>query len=179
MDRFQIYYKEKNKNVHTYNITRISKETNTYKLKVILEEFDSKTLSYNKYKMKEFKIGVEDILNKINSIDFNKNYIANISDNLAYCQISFGDKKIAVNDIELIREYLDLFKFLEICQITKNEYKYVKDIEEYVILRNIFCQKCQDVEFDKLEKIISTIVDGNPYDVFETFEFFDEFVENL
>ena len=81
-----------------------------------------------------------------------------------------------LNDIELIRGYLDLFKFLEICQITKNEYKYVKDIEEYVILRNIFCQKCQDVEFDKLEKIISTIVDGNPYDVFETFSWQKAFV---
>ena len=134
MERFQIYLKEKNKNVHTYSITRINEETNTYKL---------------------------------------------IDDNLNFCQISFGDKKIAVNNIDKIKEYLDLFNFLEICQISKNEYAYIKDINEYVSLRKILYDKCKDINSDKLQKVIDNLLNGNPYEVFESFEFFDEYIERL
>lgn len=179
MERFQIYLKEKNKNVYSYSITRIDEKTNTYKLKFIFAEYNQKTFSYDKYKIKEFHIGIERILSKIEKIDFEKKFESKVDENLDFYQISFGDKEISSNNKEDLEEYLDFFNFLEICKISKNEYPYIKDINEYIVLRDILLDKCKDLEQDKLQKIIDLLTNTNPYDIFENFENFSDWIVNL
>lgn len=179
MERFQIYFKMKNKNVHILTITRVDEETNTYKLKKILEVYNSKNGTIEKHKIKEFKIGVDEIKQKIEKIDFNRKVTPVIDYDKPYCQISYGDKKIQTSEILEIKDFLDIFNFMEIIEISKNEYGKVKNIYEYIKLRKILLEKCSKVEDDKVSIIINKFLNEDPYELFEKFEYFDKFIESL
>ena len=178
MEKFQIYLKDRpGGDVTTLSISRIDTTTNTYKLKVVKEGYNSKTNSYEKNKINEFHIGADEVVDKIKRIDFKKDSnTTNIEER--YCEITLDGKKIISNDVESLKTYLDMFDFLDIVQISKNEYKNIKDLQEYLVLRKMLIEKCKGLEGEKVEIIINKLVE-NPYDVFENFGFFDKYIESI
>lgn len=112
VDKFQIYYKPKDSNIESFTlrISRINKETNSYKYKVIKEILNNEN-KIETYKIKEYRNNVEDILNKIDKINLDNIKNENLINNEELYCICLGNKKIITTNKNEIQYILDLFDF--------------------------------------------------------------------
>ena len=74
------YYEPGAKNpytrTYTLSFSRIEEDSNTYKQKAILQHWSDKRGTLEEYKLKEVHIGTDKLMEKINRIDFDKEYSA-------------------------------------------------------------------------------------------------------
>lgn len=178
MKKFQIYFKSKENENYTLSISRIDEITNTYKLKVIYETFNISTMEHEKLKIKEFHLGANEVLKKIKKIDFNKKY--NFDKNsTSYYQISFDENKINSSNQDEILEILNEFNFLELIKINPKEYPYIKNVYEYIHLKNVFINECTKLSEDNILKISEAFEQSNPYEIFEHISYIEKYCSNL
>ena len=166
MDKFQIFYKINSMNNISFSISRIDLQTDTYKLKIIYESFDKNTFSTKKYKIKEVHLGASEVLYEIENIPFDK-YKENDIDLLdeSYVQISYGMRKITSKNILDFENILDDFGFLDILKIQVEEYDKIKNVYEYVKLRDLYINR--RIHTYDSKKILEELKENNPYDLFE------------
>ena len=121
INKFQIYYKPNDSIIESFTIkySRINKETNSYKYKLIKEVHNGNKIET--YKIKEYRNDVNDILNKLDIIKIESFYYDN---NELLC-ICLNDKKIITTKKENIQYILDLFDFDKLFNLDIKEYKKV------------------------------------------------------
>lgn len=168
INKFQIYYKPTNDtNIvsFTLSISRINTIDNTYKLKLIKEVKNDYKI--DTYKIKEFHLNVDTIIEKLNIIDFNKKYDNYIEKEDVYC-IKLDNNKIMTSNKNQIQYILDLFDFESLYNINICQYDKIKDIYEFVKLNNLFLSKVLKIKDDKqFMSIYDYYLNKNPYKIFE------------
>lgn len=126
INKFQIYYKPNDSIIESFTIkySRINKETNSYKYKLIKEIHNGNKIET--YKIKEYRNDVNDILNKLEKINIDniKNESFYYDNNELFC-ICLDDKKIITTKKENIQYILDLFNFDKLFNLDIKEYKKV------------------------------------------------------
>lgn len=175
MDKFQIYFEPKNSDVRSFTlaISRINEDDDTYKLKMIKEIKNG--IKVDTYKIKEFHIGVKDIIDKIAMIDFDKKYEKCQSGKDAY-YISADDASISTSNKKQIQYILDLFQFDDLFYINIIQYSQIKDIYEFLKLNKIFIHKISEVSDETFAKVYDFYLHKNPYKVFENMNYLENCV---
>lgn len=177
--KFMFYYEPGSKNPYTRSYTlsfsQIDEESNTYKQKAILQHWSDKRGNLEEYKLKEVHIGTDKLMEKINRIDFDKEYSAPKSgEETIY--IYFGDKKIATSNLDEVRDILNDFDFVELCKITHRHYKDIKDMNEYVALKKTFDAKVEELSPDMQLHATRIFRDNNPYISFQSVANLEDFI---
>jgi hypothetical protein len=179
IDKFQIYFKPNEDASEpegvisfTFSISRISLKDDTYKLKIIneiKEDFKQKT-----FKIKEFHFNASEIIAKIRTIDFEKEYDPQNPSKDVYF-IKFGNKKICTSNKEQIQYILDLFQFDDLYGLNVLQYEDIKDVYEFVKLNKLFKTKVLCLDNDKYYKVYDYYLHKNPYKVFENLNNLENF----
>lgn len=166
MEKFQIYYEPKKSDIRSFTlaISRLNEADDTYKFKIIKEVKNG--LKVNTYKIKEFHIGVQDIIKKIAQIDFQKEYDSSESGKDMY-YISADDNSITTSNKNQIKYILDLFQFDEIFNINVIQYNQIKDVYEFIKLNQLFIHKISKVSDETFSRVYDFYLHKNPYKVFE------------
>ena len=126
MEKFMIYYepiaeeKEGNIKSFTYSVEPIDNE---YKLKIV-EEYYNEEGNINKIKVKNYKKNIKDILDKINSINFNIKIDS--SDSKGLLIIKYGDNKIVSNNLKNVDSIISMFNINNYLNMNINELQKVK-----------------------------------------------------
>ena len=172
--KFTIYYeppthiREFLKSV-TFTVSRLNTNDNTYKIKLLQEHHSKTRENIEEYKMREIHIGAKEILDKINKIDFSKEYTPAIRNGMNdYFFICYGNKKIETSDKESIQYILDMFRFDELICITHKHYVYIKDMYEYLNLFNILSSKIGSLTGEQLATLSKLFKPSNPYLIFQS-----------
>lgn len=164
----------------TFSISRIDIKDNIYKQKVIIEHKSSITGEIEEYKLKEIHLNAAQIIDKILSIDFNKNYPAPIFDNKHdYFLVKYDNKKIETSDKESIKYILDLFKIDKLMSITHKHYKYIKDMYEYTELVDILNTKNNELTGKQLITLAHIFKRVDPYDIFENMDYLEKYLDTI
>ena len=174
------YYEPGNKKKYTSSFTlsfsRINEETDTYKQKVILQHWSEKRNQLEEYKMKEVHFGAKQLIEKIQKIDFTKQYESPKSgEEMLF--ISYGDKKIYTGDMDAVKEVLDLFQLLELADITHRHYEYIKDMYEYIALKKLMINKSSTLSAGKRECLNDIFRNYNPYKTFQSISYLDDYLD--
>ncbi len=174
MNKFQIYYEPKKSETRSFTlaISRLNETDDTYKFKIIKEVKNG--LKVDTYKIKEFHIGVKEVLNKIAQIDFEKEYDSYKNGAMYY--ISVDDKSITTNNKEQIQYILDLFQFDELLSINVIQYPQIKDVYEFVKLNQLFIHKISQVNDETFSRVYDFYIHKNPYKVFENMNYLENCV---
>lgn len=162
----------------TLSFSRINEKDNTYKKKAILEHQSRKRNRVEEYKMKEFHINADDILSKIEKIDFDKNYTQPTEISETYC-ISFGDKKLITGKKEEIQEILDDFNFDKLLAITHKHYEYIKDMDEYTKLLDVLNSKLGELSGEQLKTLCRVFKEVNPYSIFQSMGWLPRYLDDV
>lgn len=181
--KFIIYYKPagtgKGVNALTLSFSRLSTEDNTYKQKLILE-YTNENGQIEEYKIKEFHIGANEILEKIDNIDFSRFYINKKEyDDQDYILIKYGNKKIETTDKKQVDDILNLFKFNDLMHITRKHFKYIKDMYEYVDLVNILNSKLNSLSGKQMAKLSHLFSHEDPYRIFQSMAWLPEYLDSI
>lgn len=165
-NKFQIYYKpdERNSSSFTLSISRINEEDDTYKIKIIREiSTPSKTYTY---KIQEFHFGVQGIKDKINQVDFDREY--DKYQNGAMYYVKADEDCFYTGNKKQIQYILDLFQFDELFRINVLQYDKIKDMYEFLKLNDLFVEKVTNIQdTEKVMNLFDFYVTQNPYKVFE------------
>lgn len=172
MEKFQIYYEPKRSDVRSFTlaISRLNETDDTYKFKIIKEI--KKDITVETYKIKEFHIGVKEIVEKIAQIDFDVDYDFDKEGKEMY-YISADDKSIKATNKEQIQYILDLFQFDDLYNINVIQYPQIKDVYEFVILNKIFIHKMSQVSDETFSRVYDFYIHKNPYKVFENMNYLE------
>lgn len=160
----------------TLSFSRINKEDNTFKKKVILEHRSRARNTIEEYKIKEIHLGAKNLLDKIHKVDFKKSYSKPVKGSEYFC-IKYGNRMIETSNIDEIRDILELFNFVKLSDITHKHYKYIKDMDEYTKLLDILNSKITSLngeEISSLSQIFKTI---DPYKIFQSMDRLPEFIK--
>ena len=162
----------------TLSFSRISEKDNTYKQKLILQHLNDRGL-VDKYKIKEFHVGADKIIKKIEKIDFEGKYDENSTEeNAETFLIKCDDKVIYTSNKEQLSEILQLFNFNEVINIPKEHYSHIVDVYEYLELMKILKNKRKDLN-DKQKVILDNIVYNNPYDAFYRLSYLPKYLDRF
>ena len=162
----------------TLSFSRINKKDNTYKKKTILEHKSKKRNRVEEYKMKEFHIDADNILSKINKIDFDKEYTKPTDSGETYC-ISFGDKKLITGKKEENQEILDDYNFDKLLAITHKHYEYIKDMDEYTKLLDILNSKLCELSGEQIKTLSGLFKEVNPYNIFQSMGWLPKYLDDI
>ena len=180
VSKLMFYYEPAGKNPYTRSYTlsfsRLDSESNTYKQKAILQHWSDKRNNLEEYKLKEVHIGVDKLLEKIEKIDFDKEYSAPKSgEETMY--IYYGDKKIATSNIDEVRDILNMFNFFELYSITHRHYGDIKDMNEYIALKKTLDEKVKELSPEMQVNAIKVFRDNNPYTTFQSIANLDDYIQ--
>ena len=162
----------------TLSFSRINKEDNTYKKKAILEHISKKRNRLEEYKMKEMHTNADEIIAKIEKIDFNKKYTKPTDTSETFC-ISYGDKQLITGKKEEIQKILQEFNFDKLLAITHKHYEYIKDMDEYTKLLDILNSKLADLSGEQLKVLCRVFKDVNPYSIFQSMGWLPKFLDDI
>lgn len=132
MEKFMIYYepiieeKEGNIKSFTYSIEPIENE---YKLKIV-EEYYNEEGTVSKIKIKEYDKNIKEIIDVINSINFDIKLDTSNSEGLVI--IKYGEKKIISNSLTTVSSILNIFNINKFLQMNIKELQTVQNIKETV-----------------------------------------------
>lgn len=182
--KFVIYYepprskREYLKSI-TLTISRINPDDNTYKIKLLQEHISKTRGVVEEYKMKEIHLGANEIIEKIEKVDFERNYSAACKDEKHdYFYISYGDKTIETSNIDDIEYILEEFCFNDLISITHKHYEYIKDMYEYTELVKILNNKINSLSGEQLATLSRLFKPSNPYLIFQSMAWLPEFLND-
>lgn len=162
----------------TLTFSRMNKENNTYKQKLILQYLNDKGLP-EKCKIKEFHVGADKVLEKIEKIDFEAKYDEPSNDeNAETFMIKLDDKIIYTSDRKALSEILQLFNFEEITNIPKEHYKHITNLYEYLELMRILKNERKSLT-PEYNKILNRILENNPYDAFYRISYLEKYLNRF
>lgn len=125
MDKFKFYYEPKGEfDIKSFTISIEEDENKRYKVKVLKEIFENGEV--RKIKIKEVYDEIEKILEKINSIDFDKERNKNGENPVV---VKYGEKRIETNSLDEISDICDLFKVNE---LLSNYIEEIDNIKEFL-----------------------------------------------
>ncbi len=162
----------------TLSFSRINEEDGTYKKKAILEHKSKKRQCVEEYKMKEIHTDAEKVLEKINKIDFEKEYTKPTDGGEIY-HISYEDKRITTGKKEEIIDILNAFNFDKLLAITHKHYEYIKDMDEYTKLLDILNSKLADLSGEQLKVLCRTFKEVNPYSIFQSMGWLPRYLDDI
>ena len=162
----------------TLSFSRLDNDCNTYKQKAILEYFSNQTGKVEECKMKEVHIGTDKIMEKINKIDFEKEY-SSPRENDEKIFISFGDYKIETSDIDKLHDVIADFNVFGIMNIHPNHYKFVKDMNEYTALLNAMYTKLPELDSSEQKFMLNYFINNDPYKCFQNIPYLKSYIDFL
>ena len=124
MEKFKFYY-EPNGEFDIKSLTiSIEQEEEGYKVKVLKEIFEEGEIK--KIKIKKVYSEIDEIVKKIESIDFEKKRKEKGENPLV---VKYGEKKIEVNSLEGIEDICDMFRIRE---LLADHIENIKDLKEFL-----------------------------------------------
>lgn len=175
MNKFQIYFEPHNNNVFSFtlSISRINEMDDTYKMKIIKEvKTPSKTYTY---KIREFHLGIQEIKEKIDKIDFTKKYDKYIDGEMYYIRVD--ENYILTSNKEQVKYILDLFNFEDLFNINVLQYDKIKNMYEFIKLNSLFVKKVSNIQdSDKFLKLFDYYINKDPYKIFENMNNLENFI---
>lgn len=180
--KLTFYYEPSRKNkrgVRSYTLTfsQIDEETDTYKQKAILQYWSNSRGVVEEYKMKEFHVGVKQLIEKINKIDFNKQY-SNPTLDGEKMYIYYKDKQILVGDMSEIQDVLNIFNFFNLYKISHKHYDTIKDMNEYTKLKSALYKKAESLTIKEQALLDGLFKRNNPYITFQSIPFLQNYLNS-
>lgn len=161
----------------TLAFSRINEEYNVYKKKLIVEKIDENG-NVKKHTMTEMHTGVSELLQKIESVDFDKPYDKITDADEERIFIQYGDKKIYTPNIDQLFETLSLFDFWLLVEIPCEHFDIIKDMSEYAELLVSSGLAYAELN-EKQKKMYYNILMKSPYDIFEHLGYLGEYLNRF
>ena len=182
-EKLTIYYKpQENKGEYvksfTLSFSRINLTDNTYKQKAILEHRSKNRNRIEKYNLKEFHIGANELVRKFDKFDFEKEYSKPEKEKDYFC-ITYKDKEIETSNYEEIKSFLEDLDFLSLVSITHKHYPFIKDMYEYAALSNILSEKMLKLNGKQMMALINIFKNSDPYVVFSNMNDLSYFLSTI
>lgn len=182
ISKLMFYFEPSQKNnsrvrSYTLSFSRIDKDNNVYRQKAILQYWSEKRNILEEYKMKEVHVGAKELYEKIKKIDFTKQY-SSPKDNGDKLYICYEGKQLLIGDLQEVKDILEMFNFLDLYKISHKHYNYIKDMNEYIELKNILYKKAKELSIEEQTVLDNLFKENDPYKIFHNIPYLKNYLHN-